>query len=192
MSCPDIPNDEDAIMLHTVTCPTMGHSILHHFAEGAAVWGNVITPSVAHVIQSHRELAIGYSRVRPGIVFETVDAIAMQPHVIDVSTLRLHVEASALRHAAGRPDPAVEAVIKCSAGTDCTLRLWGRIKPEASAPSCGKARSAPVSIPAIFTAAFWEISADDARTGRTMSDIAGKDRKIRALEARVALSMCSQ
>lgn len=41
-------------MLHSVVCPSRGHAIVNHFGEGAAVWGQVITPSIAPVgVESH-------------------------------------------------------------------------------------------------------------------------------------------
>ncbi|MGO8550108.1 hypothetical protein ACC732_36535, partial [Rhizobium ruizarguesonis] len=79
--------------------------------EGAAVWGQAITPSIAHLVQVHRELSIDYAQIRPGIVFETVPSIAMLPHVIDTSTFRIHVDAAVFRHTAS----AIEAVERASA-----------------------------------------------------------------------------
>ena len=121
-------------MLHSVVCPSMGHAIVHNFGEGAAVWGQVITPSIAHLLQSERELPIDFSRVRPGIVFEVETAGALLPHVIDASTLRVHVGTTAYRHAAGRGDATVEAVVRIDVGGDCTLKVWGSTTAENPSP----------------------------------------------------------
>lgn len=184
-------------MLQTIACPNVGHSIVHHFGEGAAVWGQAITPSIAHLVQAHRELAIDYSRVRPGIVFEIDKGIATLPHVIDASTFRLHAEASAFRHAAGRPGAVVEAVITCDVGAECTLKLWGRVMTEDPAQGWELSRHVDredaATIPVIFAVSFWEVSrATDARIEQMIRESAEKDRKIRELESKVALSMSSQ
>ncbi|SCB49886.1 hypothetical protein GA0061101_13160 [Rhizobium lusitanum] len=182
-------------MQHSVVCPSIGHSIVHHFGEGAAVWGQAITPSIAHLVQVHRELAIDYSQIRPGIVFDTVPSIAMLPHVIDTSTFRLHADAAVFRHTAGRSGTAMEAVLRCDAGGECSLKLWGRVvaedgvqQPDQLSPTGGGS-----TLPVLFTVAFWEISrATDARMQSMITESAEKDRKIRELEATIALAMCSQ
>lgn len=181
-------------MLHSVVCPNMGHAIVHHFGEGAAVWGQVITPSIAHLLQSESELPIDFSRVRPGIVFEVETAGALLPHVIDASTLRVHVGTTAYRHAAGRADATVEAVVRIDVGSECTLKVWGRATAENPAPQepAGLRESAPTT-PVIFKVTFWEISrANDARFDQLVRETAEKDREIRDLRAQVALAMCSQ
>jgi len=181
-------------MLHSVVCPSMGHSIIHHFGEGAAVWGQMITPSIAHLIQSHRELPIDFSRVRPGIVFEVETGAAMLPHVIDASTLRLHVGTAAFRHAAGRADATVEAVARIDVGGDCTLKVWGRATAEEpSRQKQSRTRDLTSTTPIIFNVTFWEISrANDARFDQLLCESAEKDREIQQLRAKVALAMCSQ
>lgn len=181
-------------MQHSIVCPNIGHSIVHHFGEGATVWGQAITPSVAHLVQSHRELSINYSRIRPGIVFESVASVAKLPHVLDASAFRIHAESSFFRQTAGRPAGAIEAVIKCDVGGECTLKLWGRVTVEGSAWQDQPARNDRGStLPVIFTVTFWEISRE---AGSQMQDLinqsAKKDRKIHELEAKVALAMCSQ
>jgi len=171
----------------------MGHSIVHHFREGAAVWGQVITPSVAHLIQSHRELPIDFSRIRPGIVFEVETGFGMLPHVIDASTLRLHVGAAAFRHAAGRPEATVEAVTRLDVGGECSLKVWGRAtaeEPLRRDPS--GSHNLASTVPVIFTVTFWEISrASDARFDQLLRESAEKDGEIQQLRAKVALAMCS-
>jgi hypothetical protein len=172
----------------------MGHSITHHFAEGAAVWGQVITPSIAHLIQSQRELPIDFSRVRPGIVFEAETGVAMLPHVIDASALRLHVGTTAFRHAAGRSSAAIDAVVRIDVGGDCTLKVWGRATAEdpLRLEQFG-ARDAASTIPVIFNLTFWEISrASDSSFDELRRDSADKDREIQRLRSQVALAMCSQ
>jgi len=181
-------------MLHSIVCPSMGHSIIHHFGEGAAVWGQVITPSIAHLIQSQRELSVDFSRVRPGIVFEAETGIAMLPHVIDASALRLHVGAVAFRHAAGRSSAAIDAVVRIDVGGDCTLKVWGRATAEDQLrlEQFG-ARDAASTIPVIFNLTFWEISrASDSSFDELRRDSADKDREIQQLRSQVALAMCSQ
>lgn len=184
-------------MLQSITCPNIGHAIVHHFGEGAAVWGRAITPSIAHLVQFHRELAIDYSRIRPGIVFETVSSVAMLPHVIDGSTFRFHVESTAFRRAAGRCEAAMEASIRCDAGVDCTLKLWGYVAAES--PSEQSERPATIdekafaTVSVIFTVAFWEISrAPSTRMEQMIKEASEKDRRIRELELKAAFSMCSQ
>jgi len=181
-------------MLHSVVCPSMGHAIVHHFGEGAAVWGQVITPSIAHLLQSERELPIDFSRVRPGIVFEVETAGAMLPHVIDASTLRVHVGTTAYRHAAGRADVPVEAVIRVDVGGDCMLKVWGRATAANPSPQepAGIPNSASTT-PIVFKVTFWEISRlIDARVDQLLRDSADKDREIQQLRTQVALAMCSQ
>jgi hypothetical protein len=181
-------------MLHSVVCPSMGHAIIHHFGEGAAVWGQVITPSIAHLLQSERELRIDFSQVRPGIVFEVETAGALLPHVIDASTLRVHVGTTAYRHAAGRADATVEAVVRIDVGGDCTLKVWGRAMAENPSPQEPASIHNPASTtPMIFKVTFWEISrANDARFDQLLRESAEKDREIQRLRAQVALAMCSQ
>lgn len=181
-------------MLHSIVCPSMGHSIIHHFGEGAAVWGQVITPSIAHLIQSQRELPIDFSRVRPGIVFEAETGVAMLPHVIDVSALRLHVGVATFRHAAGRSGAAIDAVVRVDVGGDCTLKVWGRATAEdpLRQEQFG-ARDTASAIPVIFNVTFWEISrASDNSSDELRRSSAEKDREIQRLRSQVALAMCSQ
>ncbi|WP_107676102.1 hypothetical protein [Agrobacterium sp. LAD9] len=184
-------------MLQSITCPNIGHAIVHHFGEGAAVWGQTITPSIAHLVQAQRELAIDYSRIRPGIVFETVSSVAMLPHVIDGSTFRVHVESTAFHRTVGRRDAAVEAFVRCDAGAESTLKLWGRVATESPSQQSDQLATiddkAVATVPVIFTVTLWEISrAPDARMEQMIREISEKDRKIRELEGKVALSMCSQ
>jgi hypothetical protein len=181
-------------MQHSIVCPNIGHSIVHHFGDGAAVWGRAITPSIAHLVQAHRELSINYSRIRPGIVFESVSSVAKLPHVLDSSTFRIHAEASFFRQTAGRPAAVIEAVIHCDVGGECTLKLWGRVTADGPAPQDQPARNdRGCTLPVIFTVTFWEISRDaDPRMQDMINQSAEKDRKIRELEAIVALAMCSQ
>ncbi len=181
-------------MLHSIVCPSMGHSIIHHFAEGAAVWGQVITPSIAHLIQSQRELSIDFSRVRPGIVFEAETGVAMLPHVIDASTLRLHIGTTAFRNAAGRPDATIEVVVRIDVGGDCTLKIWGRATAENPLrQEQSRAHDTAPTIPVIFNVTFWEISrASDSNFDHLRRESAEKDREIQRLRAQIALAMCSQ
>ncbi|QWW71295.1 hypothetical protein KQ933_21745 (plasmid) [Rhizobium sp. WYJ-E13] len=181
-------------MLHSVVCPSMGHAIVHHFGDGAAVWGQMITPSIAHLIQSHRDFPIDFSRVRPGIVFEVETAGALLPHVIDASTLRVHVGATAFRHAAGRTDATVEAVARIDVGGDCTLKVWGKATAEEpSRQEQSRSHDPASATPIIFTVTFWEIArATEARFDQLLRESAEKDREIRQLRAQVALAMCSQ
>jgi hypothetical protein len=181
-------------MQHSIVCPNIGHSIVHHFGEGATVWGQAITPSIAHLVQAHRELSINYSRIRPGIVFESVSSVAKLPHILDTSAFRIHAEASFFRQSAGRPAAAIEAVIHCDVGGECTLKLWGRVTAEDSATQDQPARNdRGGTLPVIFTVTFWEISRDaDPRMQNMINQSAEKDRKIKELEAKVALAMCSQ
>ncbi len=181
-------------MLHSVVCPSMGHAIVHHFGEGAAVWGQVITPSVAHLIQSQRELPIDLSQVRPGIVFEVERAGALLPHVIDASTLRVHVGTTAFRRAAGRANATVEAVARIDVGGGCTLKVWGKATAnEPSRQEQSRSYDPAYTTPIIFTVTFWEISrANGDRFDQLLRESAEKDRVIRELQTQVALARCSQ
>ena len=181
-------------MLYSIVCPSMGHSIIHHFGEGAAVWGQVITPSIAHLIQSRRELPIDFSRVRPGIVFEVETGVAMLPDVIDASALRLHVGAAAFCHAAGWSGAAVEALARVDIGGDCTLKVWGRATAENPLQQDQfRIRGVASTTPIIFTVTFWEISrASDSTFDQLRRESADKDREIKQLRSQVALAMCSQ
>lgn len=181
-------------MLHSVVCPSIGHAIVHHFGEGAAVWGQLVTPSIAHLLQSERELTINFSRVRPGIVFEVETAGALLPHVIDASTLRVHVRTTAYRYAAGRAAAAVEAVVRIDVGGDCMLKIWGRATVENPSPQEPASISEAASTtPIIFKVTFWEISrANDARFDQLLRQSVEKDREIQQLRAQIALAMCSQ
>jgi hypothetical protein len=184
-------------MLQTVVCPNIGHSIVHHFDEGAAVWGQAITPSIAHLVQAHREVAIDYTRTRPGIVFEVNRGVAMLPHVTGPSTFRLHAEAAAFRHAAGRPATAVEVAVHCEVSAGCALKLWGRVTAEDPAQHWGASgrphHNIAATIPVIFVVTFWEISrAADTCVDQLMRETAEKDRRIEELESKIALVMCAQ
>jgi hypothetical protein len=182
-------------MLHSIVAPNVGHPIVHHFGEGAAVWGQAITPSVAHLVQGHREIVIDYSLVGPGIVFAVSSSVAMLPHILDTATFRLHADAAAFRHAANRPDASVDAVVRCEVGDDCVLKLWGRATAEdAILPWNQTVRTdRDATVPVLFKVSFWEISRlADARMRSMIKDAAEKDTRICELEARVALSACSQ
>lgn len=184
-------------MLQTVVCPNIGHSIVHHFDEGAAVWGQAITPSIAHLVQAHHEVAIDYTRVRPGIVFEVNRGVAMLPHVTGPSTFRLHAEATAFRNATGRLATPVDVVVHCEVSAGCMLKLWGRVTAEDPAQQWGASGRAhhniAATIPVMFTVTFWEISrAVDTRVDRLMRESAEKDRRIEELESKLALAMCAQ
>lgn len=182
-------------MLHSIVAPNMGHPVVHHFGEGAAVWGQAVTPSVAHLVQTCRDIAIDYSRVGPGIVFEVVSGPATLPHVVDASTFRFHAEATAFRTAAGRPNSTIDVVLRCEVGDECSMKLWGRVSAENPALLWDRPfrRGQGITIPVLFTLSFWEISrTPDARMHRLIKDATEKDRRIRELEAQVALSMCAQ
>lgn len=184
-------------MLQTVVCPNIGHSMVHHFGEGAAVWGQAITPSIAHLVQARHEVAIDYSRVRPGIVFEINRGVAILPHVTGFSTFRLHAEIAAFRHAAGRPTATVDVVVHCEAGAGCTLKLWGHVSAEDPAQqweASGRTnRDITATIPVILAVTFWELSrAVDTRIDQLMRESAEKDRRIGELELKVALAMSAQ
>jgi hypothetical protein len=116
------------------------------------------------------------------------------PHVIDPSTLRVHVGTTAYRHAAGRLDATVEAVIRIDVGGDCALKIWGRATAENPAPQEPASIPHPASTtPIIFKVTFWEISrANDARFDQLLRESVEKDREIQQLRAQVALAMCSQ
>ncbi|MCY1666685.1 hypothetical protein [Rhizobium sp. SL86] len=181
-------------MLHSIACPGMGPEIVHHFAEGAAVWGQVITPSIAHLIQSHRALPIDFSRVRPGIVFEIETSTATLPHVIDASTMRMQMAASAFRHAAGRADATVDAVARIDLGGDCTLKVWGRVTAETQcSPEQTCNRDLPSTTSIIFKVTFWEIArASDLRRDQLLREAAEKDLEIQKLRTQAVLARCSQ
>lgn len=185
-------------MLQTIIAPNAGHQMVYHFADGAAVWGQAIMPSIAHFLQTNRDIAIDYSRIGAGIVFEALPGTAMFPHVIDAKRLRLHAEAEAFRHAIGRPDASVEATLRCRLGNECVLKLWGRVcaeEPLAHDKTSAFAEQGTDSttVPVVFTVTFWEISRAAEATMRTMAtDIAEKNNRIRELELKVAASMCSQ
>lgn len=171
-------------MLQTVVRPNISQALHHSFGNGATVWGHAITPSIAHMLQGHRELGIRYSEIRPGPVFEICDGVALLPHVIDASTLRLHAEASAFRRVTNQSESAVEAVVRCAIGDACNLKLWGCISAEnTSRTSEAASRDMTITLPVIFDVAFWEISPMKAP---------GKERESQELRARVALSTCSQ
>lgn len=184
-------------MLQTIVCPNVGHSIVHHFDEGAAAWGRALTPSIAHLLQCQLELSIDYTRVRPGIVFDTHKGGASLPHIIDTSTFRLEADIGAFRHAVGQPGASVDASITIDVGPDCLLKFWGSVALAVPIASWNRAMigdgGAAQTIPVHFTLAFWEIShALDSRHERIMRKVAEKDQRIRELEDRLAMSMCSQ
>lgn len=178
-------------MLHAIATPNVGRYIVHHLQEGAAVWGQRITPSVAHIIQIHKELGIGYSRVAPGIVFESVTGTVLMPHVIDQSRLRLHADAAVFRRARGGCAGNIDAVLHCDVGVDCRLKLWGTVTAEETAVvvsaqtgDCG------ITVPVAFTVTFWEIA--HSLQSQMQGVDTEKDQRIKVLESRVAMSMCSQ
>ncbi|RKD35940.1 hypothetical protein BJ928_12719 [Rhizobium sp. WW_1] len=188
---------KELVMLHAIVCPNVGHAIVHHFGAGAAVWGQSITPSVAHLLRERHELEIDYSRIRPGIVFEAVRGLVTSPSVSNASTIRLRAEAPAFRHAVGRPHTPIESMLHCDLGIDSALRLWGSVKaddqPQAAQQPGGANCDSATTLPIVFTVTFWEIRrSGDARIDRLMSEAAEKDRRIRELEAKVALAMCAQ
>lgn len=178
-------------MLHAIATPNVGRPIVHHLQDGAAVWGQRITPSVAHIIQIQKELAIGYSRVAPGIVFECVAGTVLMPHVIDPSRLRLHADAAVFRRACGGCASSIDAVLHCDVGVNCRLKLWGAvIAAEIAASVSLQSGDCSITLPVVFTVTFWEIAHS------SQSQMSGvdteKDERINLLESKVALSMCSQ
>ncbi|MCX8279267.1 hypothetical protein OSJ77_03640 [Phyllobacterium sp. 0TCS1.6C] len=178
-------------MLQSAISPNIGHAIVHHFGEGAAVWGRALTPSIAHAIQGSRTLTIDYSLVHPDTAFETVSSGAMLPHVINDSKFRVHVESSAFRRCAGRHGALTEALVRCDAGAECILKLWGTVVAESS-PQQSDDEFAD-TVPVIFAVTFWEISlARDLRMEQMLMELSERDKKIRELELKVALSMCSE
>jgi hypothetical protein len=182
-------------MLQSIVAPNKGHPIVHHFREGASVWGQSVTASVAHLVQSCREVTIDYSRVGPGIVFEVISGSAKLPHIIGASNFRFHAEASAFRHAASRSNPTVDAVLHVNASDECVLKLWGRVSVEDSASAWDNSvlHGQNRTIPVLFAVTFWEISrAPDDRSHLRARNATEIDRRIHELEAAVALSMCSQ
>jgi len=182
-------------MLHSVVCPSAGHAIVHHFGEGAAVWGQLITPSIAHLLQSERELEIDFSLVRPGIVFEVERAGAFLSHIIDASTLRVDVGPSAYRHAAaGRASGTIEAVVHIEVGGDCILKVWGKATADNPTPQKLASIREPASATSVtFNITFWEISRrKDARSDQLQRELVQKDGEIQELRAQVSLAMSSQ
>jgi hypothetical protein len=183
-------------MLQSITCPNTGQAVVGHFGKSAAVWGRTITPSIAHLVQTQRELAIDYSRIHSGIVLENASSVAMLPHVIDESTFRIHAESMAF-HPFVATREAAEAFVSCDAGAECTLKLWGCVATESPLQQSNQLADiydkTATTIPVIFTVTFWEISRSaDIRMEQMIREGAEKDCKIRELELKVALSMCSQ
>ncbi|TXH85548.1 MAG: hypothetical protein E6Q77_00100 [Rhizobium sp.] len=182
-------------MLQTIVAPNAGHPVVYNLAEGASVWGHVITPSIAHLIQLDREIAVDYSRVGAGVAFQSVSGTAMLPHVVDEKTVRLQAETTAFRDAAGNPQTGTDSILHVRASDDCTLKLWGQVAPEDPLLRGDHPIRADQgeTIPVTFTLSFWEISRmPDARMTALLHAAAEKDRKIGKLEAQVALAMCSQ
>lgn len=182
-------------MLNSVVTPNRGHPVVHHFAAGAAVWGQKITPSIAHLVQSQRRIAIDYERVAPGIVFQVVSGQVMIPHVVDQSTFRFHADAATLRHAMSSPEATPDAVLRCEVGDACALRLWGRVAMQEQAPQWEHQShdGSAMTVPIIFTVTFWEISrSSEAQIRNLTREAAEKDSVIRELSGKVALAMCSQ
>jgi hypothetical protein len=121
----------------------------------------------------------------------------MLPHVTGPSTFRLHAEAAAFRHAAGRPATAVEVAVHCEVSAGCALKLWGRVTAEDPAQHWGASgrphHNIAATIPVIFVVTFWEISrAADTCVDQLMRETAEKDRRIEELESKIALVMCAQ
>jgi hypothetical protein len=182
-------------MLNSVVTPNRGHPVVYYFASGAAVWGQAITPSIAHLVQTQRWIAIDYARIAPGIVFQIVSGQVMTPHVIDQSTFRLHADAATLRQAMSSPEATPDAVLRCEVGDACALKLWGRVSKDEQAPPWDPQShdGAAMTVPIIFTVTFWEIApSSEAQIRNLTREVAEKDRLIRELTGKVALAMCSQ
>lgn len=182
-------------MLQTIIAPNAGHPVVHHLAEGASVWGQAITASIAHLIQLSHEIDIDYSRIGAGVVFQRVSGIAMLPHVLGEKAVRLQVETTAFRKATGSPRTGIDAVAHIRIGDGCTLKLWGHIALEDPSLRLDHPLryDRGMTTPAIFTLSFWEVSrTSDTRMSMPVHEMADKNRKIRELEAMVALAMCSQ
>lgn len=178
-------------MLHAIVTPNVGRPVVHHFQEGAAVWGQEITPSIAHIVQLEKELPIGYSRVAPGIVFEIVTGAVFMPHVIDSKHFRFHADMAAFHQAGGALGSELSAVLSCDVGADCMLKLWGNIASERSnTVSRVEPNDRGMTLPVSFRVTFWEIARFPAPRMRYTDALKGD--RIQSLEAKVALSMCSQ
>lgn len=174
-------------MLQTIIAPNVGHPLVYHFCEGAAVWGSCFTPSIAHFVQSAQTIEVEYSRTGAGVLFQHVVGQGSFAHVIDEQSLRLQIEGKPFRNAAGGSQGGTEARLVHHIGSDCWLKLWGHVS--AGGLSADVSDTDIISI--FFRLAFWEI-------GRPVHDdvvpqqIAERDKRIRELEAKVALSMSSQ
>lgn len=182
-------------MLQTIIAPNAGHPVVHHLAEGASVWGQAITASIAHLIQLSHEIDIDYSRIGAGIVFQRVPGMAMLPHVLSEKAVRLQVETAAFRKVTGNLRTGTDAIAYVGIGDGCTLKLWGHIAVEGSSLPLDLAGRGDrgMTTPAVFALSFWEVSrTSDVRSSTLLHDVAEKDRKIRELEAVVALATCSQ
>ncbi|MFK0166583.1 hypothetical protein [Rhizobium sp. NPDC090279] len=182
-------------MLHTIIAPNAGHPVVHHIGEGASVWGHAITASIAHLIQLNHEIELDYSLIGAGVVFQRTSGAAMLPHVLGENAVRLQVEKATFRRAAGNPQIGTGAIACVSIGDSCILKLWGHIAVDDSSMRwdhpMGSDRG--ITVPAIFTVSFWEVSRTaETRLSTLLRETAEKDRRIRDLEAIVALTVCSQ
>ena len=184
-------------MMHALIAPNLGHPVVHHFGDGASVWGSAITPTVSHVVQNKGAVALEYTGIRPGIVFDAVSLPLSSLHVEDTSTIRLEADMAALRRAGLTEKLPLAALICIETENGCLLKMWGDLIAESSLASdrksvASKDSTALALVP--FKVTFWEISGftRDASTVELRRLVAEKDRRIRELEAKVALANCSQ
>lgn len=176
-------------MLQSVL-PSQSHSIVNFSREKADSWGRVLNPSIAHFIQGSRVLSIDC----PNTVLEATAGIAQLPHVMDLSTIRLHVSKGLELAARREPERSLDAVLGCMIGDSCELKIWGLISPEDAvdgAPSTGSTSYAMA--PTMFSLVFWEVSrVSFGVLPALLAELMAKENRIRKLEMQVALSMCSQ
>lgn len=143
------------------------------FEAGASPWGQRLSRSLAHFIDVGRSLSI----ICPDAGRQEAAGSGTLPHVLDPSTIRLHVDVALSLALRRTSDRSMGAILRCDIGEGCHLTIWGRLLLEMP-PSERTLSARGMTAPAVFMLEFWEVSREKAR--------------IRALETQAALSRCSQ
>ena len=168
----DIDTKERVVLQSNVQFHREG-LVMPLFEEGRSPWGQRLSPSLAHFIEIRRSLSIAF----PNAGLQHAAGLGTLPHVLDPTSIRLHVDAALSLAMRRMQERSVGAILRCDIGDGCDLTAWGRLLLET--PLNGRDPSARgATAPAVFTLEFWEVSREAARR--------------RALETQAALSRCAQ
>lgn len=158
-------------------------------SEGGTAWGHLMVQEIGRMLEAGTDFVVRYTSVAATDIFEAVIGTAEDVQVVDGDTLSLKARDHQLRTALGTSAADVPAIIQCTIDHGYTLKLWGRVRDRDEHSAHAGLRDYTMIV---FNLTFWELSrsADDDLTVQCHND--ARDRRIKALEAQVALSTLSQ